>query len=456
MSEGQPEERLWWRQWPWALLVLIGALASWYVLDFEDDVDGEYPAVARPTFNRRPSPAYRLAEPGDTLDRVGLYLTSGAIVVSLVGGARARRAGGPGRVWIGALAISAVTFWYSATPGPTLDGWHGLGWRTIADPTAPPPLRIALCISLFTFVLAAVWSVRGQPLLQYIRERQLGGLLTGAVLLAVARQLELPGVEPSGFWPRWAWVGATTLWAIAVCRAARGEAASPRRRMRGALVFAAGSLAWLWLVWLGVDLFWYHRPLDRLKPVVPGRIYISAMPTYRGLELAHARHHFKTIVNLFPESVLGRSPLSAEEVRFAREHGICYYESPGGVADADAFLDQTLRLAQDPNAWPLLLHCHGCMDRSPAWMGIYRFVVQRRPLDEIFREIEAHRGYRPKASVALLYNRVLPPRAPDHYAGDPTAARLLRCAHGTRDPYEESLAKEVAAAAKLSGPDARK
>src|SRR5205807_764601 len=81
-------------------------------------------------------------------------------------------------------------------------------------------------------------------------------------------------------------------------------------------------------------------------------------------------------------------------------------------ADSDEFLDETLRLSRDPSAWPILIHCHACMDRSPAWMGIYRFVVQGRSLREIFREIEGHRGYRPKASVTLLYNRVLPPRAP--------------------------------------------
>ena len=99
--------------------------------------------------------------------------------------------------------------------------------------------------------------------------------------------------------------------------------------------------------------------------------------------------------------------------------------------DSDEFLDQTLALAQDPSAWPILIHCHGCMDRSPAWMGIYKFTVEGRPLLEIVREIEAHRGVRPKASVTLLYNRVLPPRAPDHYAADPTAPVLKSAAHGT-------------------------
>jgi hypothetical protein len=79
-------------------------------------------------------------------------------------------------------------------------------------------------------------------------------------------------------------------------------------------------------------------------------------------------------------------------------------------------------------------------------MGIYRFVVQGRPLDEILCEIEQHRGYRPKASVTLLYNRVLATRAPERYAHDATAQRLNACAAGTVDPYYEQVREEAARA----------
>jgi hypothetical protein len=58
-------------------------------------------------------------------------------------------------------------------------------------------------------------------------------------------------------------------------------------------------------------------------------------------------------------------------------------------------------------------------------------------------EIERHRGYRPKASVTLLYNRVLSPRAPERYAADPTASLLRTCAEGTRDPYYDQLRAET-------------
>src|SRR5262249_50605813 len=195
-----------------------------------------------------------------------------------------------------------------------------------------------------------------------------------------------------------------------------------------------GLAGWAGLVGGGLGLVWYHRPLERLRAVVPGKIFISAMPTVRGLEIAQRRHRFKTIINLFPEETSQRSPRLPDELRFVAAHDLRYVASPSDPLRSDEFLDWTLALAQDPSAWPILVHCHGCMDRTPAWMGIYRFVVQGRPLDEILKEIERHRGYRPKASVTLLYNRVLRPRARERYEADPTAALLRRCAGGTIDP----------------------
>src|SRR5262249_41297761 len=105
--------------------------------------------------------------------------------------------------------------------------------------------------------------------------------------------------------------------------------------------------------------------------------------------------------------------------------GIRYVANPGETPDPTAFIERTLEVARDPQAWPILVHCHACYDRTPAWAGIYRFVIQGRPLDVILREIECHRGSRPKASVTLLYNRVLPVLAPLRSAEDPTT-RLLR------------------------------
>jgi hypothetical protein len=428
----------WWkgprRYWPGLILTLAVIPAVWHVVDFEEDVDPEYPKVVRPTFNRVPPAAYRLAEPGDTLDRVLLYLAAAGVVVA-AGGLIFDRGRG---LWPVALALGLASLWYSATPGPTVDGWHGLGWRTIVDERAPRSLRVVLLTAAVTlgWVVALTLVRRRDRLAEFwsrCRARGIRWLWMAAGVLVLARQFEIPGVEPLGYWPRWAMI-----WGLLAFDLGELIELIPLFGSRSSRVLA-GPLAlagWLGLVILGIDLTWYHRPLARLKEVEPGRIFISAMPTRHGLEIAQDRHHFRTIINLFPEETAQRSPFLSEELKFAQDRGIQYVGSPSDPSPqaANAFLDQTLALAQDPSAWPILVHCHGCMDRSPAWMGIYRFIVQGRSLKEIMQEIERHRGYRPKGSVTLLYNRVLPPRAPSRYWADPTAKLLRHCAEGTIDP----------------------
>jgi hypothetical protein len=176
------------------------------------------------------------------------------------------------------------------------------------------------------------------------------------------------------------------------------------------------------------------------------------MPTYKGLALAQERHHFRTIVNLFPEDTPGRSSRLPEEIRFAREHGLNYVgNEQGDDPSGETYIAQTLAMAQNRSAWPILVHCHASMDRSPAWMGLYRFVVQGWPLAEALREIERHRGLRPKASVTLLYNRVVPRLAPQRAALDPTVRVLRECAAGTTDP----LAKVLQSPASTATPDSQ-
>jgi hypothetical protein len=434
----------WARHWPWLVLALLAAVAAWHDLDFDEDVDPEFPKVERPVFSRRPPAAYRLAEPGDTIDRIGLYFAAGAIVVATLGGARSLVRDRGRDLWPAAWALAVVAFWHAATPGPAFDDWPGWGWPAIADGRAPVGTRLALeaaAILLGELTLGSVLlaAFRWGELWRAGRAAGCLGLLAIALLGALLRQVEIPGVEPVGYWPRWAWVLGLAAFDAALIRALPP---SPLPRIRWAVILA-GAIAWLTLVVGGIWVVWYHRPLPRLLAVVPGKIYISAMPTRRGLEIAHERLKLRTIINLFPEDTAFRHPGLDDELKVAHEHHIRYLGSPSEASKADAFLDETLRLAQDPEAWPILIHCHGCMDRSPAWMGIYRFLVQGRPLDEVMREIERHRGYRPKGSVTLLFNRVLPPRAPRRYADDPTARKLRQYAATTHDPFYDQLAIEA-------------
>ncbi len=417
-----------WRTWwPWLVILLTVFPAVWHVAVFPNDLDPEFPMVERPTFNRMPPPAYRLAEPGDTIDRVAIYLSAIGASLAAIGLLRSR---GRLALWPAAGALALASLWYASTPGPTFDGWHGLGWRAIWDGRVPSRERLALSVAAIGLAAVVIANlVRGpRGLWSRARALKVRALLGLAACLVIARQFEVPGVEPVGYWPRWSFVWGVLAFDLALLRCVASQRQlTIRRRLAWTL---AGAVTTAVLLIGGVWVSWYHRPLDRLREVDKDRLYISAMPTYRGLELAHDRHHFKTIINIFPEDTSQRSEILPDEHRFVREHGIRYIEASARDNDSDEFLEMCLGIARDPDSWPILLHCHGSMDRSPGWMGIYRFVVQGRPLDEILREIEVHRGYRPKASITLLYNRVLEPRAAERYRADPTATLLRACAHG--------------------------
>lgn len=436
------------RCWPWLVLALAAFPAIYHDRVFPDDIDPEFPKVVRPTFNPLPPPAYRLAEPGDTIDHAALYIAAGVLVLSALGWSFSRRSDRGAALWPAALALAGAACWHAAAPGPCLDGYHGLGWRVIRDPAAPGWLRATLAAAALLIVAwVAAWVLAGRrhwpSWWQRARDRRCVPLFVAAAVLVALGQFDPPGLEPVGYWPRWAFAWGILAFGLAAIRLL----APPPRGTFARSLLAVGSVgAWILIVTGGLWVMWYQRPLERLLPVVPGRIYISAMPTYQGLEIAQSRHHFKTILNLFPEDSDLRSPRLPDEMRFVREHGLNYVESNSDPLQSDAFLNLTLDIARDPTAWPILIHCHGCMDRSPAWMGIYRFVVQNRPLDEILREIERHRGHRPKASVTLLYNRVLEPRAPEHYRSDPTAEVLRKCAVGTVDPHFQTLRRAEAIA----------
>ena len=430
----------WRAHWHWVALVTLACVAGWHAVDFSDPPDSDFPKVIRPHFSTHPPAAYRLSEPGDTLDRIGLYFASAALVLSLVALVRVawnRRQGqhGSSELWPLALVLSGAGTWYAATPGPTFDGWHGLGWRTLFNSSSPLGTRMALASAALLLAvvgvgnISRVWPAR-RRLWELAQQSRVVVLLGLALVLVALRQVVFPGLEPVGYWPRVSFDLGILAFVLALLRLHPGGSTRlPVTRKLGV------ALGWGIIVIAGITVAKYHRPLARLHAVVPGRIYISAMPTYRGLAIEQQRLGFKTIINLFDEASTQASPLHKDEIRFIRERGLRYLGSPSDGLESDKFLSETLTLAQDPDAWPILVHCHGCMDRSPAWMGMYRFLVEKKPLADIYREIEQHRGTRPKAVVTLQYNRKLSKRAPEQFANDPTGPILQACVKGVTDPF---------------------
>jgi protein tyrosine phosphatase (PTP) superfamily phosphohydrolase (DUF442 family) len=210
----------------------------------------------------------------------------------------------------------------------------------------------------------------------------------------------------------------------------RPSASLGRGRWAARAAMAAGVAA---LVIGGRGVIGHHVPVERLAEVVPGRIFVSAIPSGAALETVIQRHGIRTVINLFPEDTPQRSPLWPGEERVIREHGLKLLQSTSDASRARAFLDETLRMAQDPEAWPVLVHCHACMDRTPAWLGVYRFVVEGRSLDSVMREIERKRGLRPKATVSMMFARELARLAPERFARDADTPALVRNVAGGSD-----------------------
>jgi hypothetical protein len=207
-TERSSIQRIVW-YWPWTVLALAIVPAIWHVLDFPSDINPEDPEVVRPTFSRQPPPAYHPAESGDTIDNIAVYLSAGAILIAARGLLRCRGAGRGIGLWPAALGLALGAFWYASNPGPTLNGWHGLGWRAIADPRAPGALRLTLvgtAVGLVVLIARSILVARGHPVGFWYRGCDRGnlGLLAAALILVGLRQGEIPGIEPVGNWPLWA------------------------------------------------------------------------------------------------------------------------------------------------------------------------------------------------------------------------------------------------------------
>ena len=86
-----------------------------------------------------------------------------------------------------------------SAPGPTFDGWHGLGWRSIFNPATPTGTRVALVIwgaSLLVVILVNLawsWPDR-RDWWRRARELRIRGLLATASVLVLAPPVLVPEV----------------------------------------------------------------------------------------------------------------------------------------------------------------------------------------------------------------------------------------------------------------------
>ncbi len=168
---------------------------------------------------------------------------------------------------------------------------------------------------------------------------------------------------------------------------------------------------------IGVAPIVYYRNVytyaKRLREVDPGRLYRSGQMTAEGFIDAVHRYGIRTIVNVqdeFPDPDLDWNFWGGETIK---EHALC--ESLGlryvfiapdltlrrqvGTC-RPAAIEEFLAVMDDPNNYPVLLHCHAGLHRTGVLAAIYRMEYQGWTAERAWQEMRAH-GFGPWAGSAV-------------------------------------------------------
>lgn len=141
----------------------------------------------------------------------------------------------------------------------------------------------------------------------------------------------------------------------------------------------------------------------RLRVVEHGRYYRSGQMTADGFTDAVRRYKIRTIVNVqddFPDPDLQRGAFSLETIKesaLCEQLGVRYVwlqpdlqprSTPGGPRPL--VLDEFLALMDDPDTYPVLLHCKAGLHRTGVLSAVYRMEYQGWSRESAFRELKAH------------------------------------------------------------------
>lgn len=132
-----------------------------------------------------------------------------------------------------------------------------------------------------------------------------------------------------------------------------------------------------------------HDQTKRLRVVDPGRVYRSGQMTAPGLANAVARHGIRTIINLqddHPDPDVNEGWLlggTVTETELCRRLGVRYIHiSPDLLRQNPAprerprAIDQFLKIMDDPDTYPVLIHCKAGHHRTGVLVAVYRMEYQ--------------------------------------------------------------------------------
>lgn len=139
-----------------------------------------------------------------------------------------------------------------------------------------------------------------------------------------------------------------------------------------------------------------HRQTQfrNFRIVEDGKLYRSGQMSIGALQRTVEEYDVRTVINF--ESTKRERPLDAAEETFCRAHGIRYHRirprewsaDAEGVVPAQTPVDQFLQIMDDPNSYPVLIHCFAGMHRTGSYCAIYRMEYQGWSTAEALQELK--------------------------------------------------------------------
>jgi protein tyrosine/serine phosphatase len=141
----------------------------------------------------------------------------------------------------------------------------------------------------------------------------------------------------------------------------------------------------------------------RLRVVTPGKLFRSGCMTAAGLESAIKKHGIRTVINLMEEAPDPElqphffAPASVKESELVANLSARYVPMtvnylPRNKARTERpdTIERYLEILDDPNAYPVLVHCKAGLHRTGVLVALYRMEYESWSTDEALKELRAN------------------------------------------------------------------
>ena len=126
-------------------------------------------------------------------------------------------------------------------------------------------------------------------------------------------------------------------------------------------------------------LYLCHKLPYHFRVVEPGRLYRSGALTPPGLLWCHRRYRFKTIISLISDKEIQMFRSARFEKKFCQKQGIAWVQIPLRHIPNPAQIRQFLSICDDPQCYPILIHCQQGVVRTAAMVAVYLNSTHKLP-----------------------------------------------------------------------------